>query len=1025
MVADLRLTLFGQPSICQGEREVFFTFSKINALLYYLVINESVNRDEIAGMLWEDKDNQTAKKNLRNTIYQVNKILGADYVIAPSRSILTLNPALPISSDVGPFLADPVANLSLYQGEFLKGFYLKSNETFDLWLSKMRTYFEQLYIKTSYQKLDQMMETASVEEIEAILFQLMAIDEFEEKNYQLLMSLYQKHHRYGKVIETYYRLVNLLDKELGISPSDASQQIYDEVVAKDRNQRKVKQFLRNTNHFFGRVTEIKQLEAFFDSVYNSQRAHTIVLVGGTGIGKRTVTRQVLANQTKHFQMVTTECDHQSDDTARTLYENLLDGLGDLAIQHQLMSTNQWQALMQSFFFDLYPLDTLTQQAKALSKPMDCKAITHVLVTISKRIAQQKPLVLLIEDIHWLEQDSIYVLHTMIQQLSEYPVAFVLTKHLSTTPHLEQFLNQLIYHKQADIITLQPLTQTESLQYLHQKLDHLSLAQDTFIQAYELSEGNPFFLTEYAAQLATDKHFSPLTPAIKAKFALKIDVINSHEEALLHYLACCRKPAPIGLLAQLLTLSLEETINLVESLTCHHLIIEECLHDNITVCFHQRLFGIYCYEKLSLAKKRMLHAQIAQALESNLSFFAQPSIAFEDIAYHYRQAKQPIKALSYQLDFIEARLHLHHELFPIYSQILDHYPQSDQGTPSIQQELAALQKQLQDLEKRYEQSKDFQGLQLRFLYLEGCYHIRIGQYEKGIANIQKVIAVATDLHHTSYLLEGYRQLIYYCIQVENIPEMKYYTELALEAAAQANNHEAIALNLRLSGLYHLIIGKLDQAIQQLNASIDCFSLTTSLQSKYPIQIAAALDYLAEIQQMRGCFEQAIVYQRKAIQLTHNKLSEPSIISFYIGLGISYFYQGNFSKAADIFMQSKEALKTLRFPWKEAQLEVYLTLLKCEQGDYGAVSELFAKKDELISLYSNPRDKGMIYYVLALTKYKLETNHITCDTLVSCLTDDFSTYYHIAKNHLNPYRDCHFLKRLEKCKQALTSKTTKKA
>ena len=44
-------------------------------------------------------------------------------------------------------------------------------------------------------------------------------------------------------------MVNLLDKELGISPNEAIQQLYHEVMAKDRSERKIKQFLRNTDHF--------------------------------------------------------------------------------------------------------------------------------------------------------------------------------------------------------------------------------------------------------------------------------------------------------------------------------------------------------------------------------------------------------------------------------------------------------------------------------------------------------------------------------------------------------------------------------------------------------------------------------------------------------------------------------------------------------------------------------------------------------------------------------------------------------
>ena len=140
--ALLRLKLLGNPSVFLNQEEVFFPFAKINALLYYLHINGTVNREEIAGILWENKNNQTAKKNLRNTIYQTNKLLGGDWIIAPNRTVLSLNPKCRMESDVELFSDNPAEHLSLYQGAFLQGFYLKDSEAFDYWVSKMRTRYE-------------------------------------------------------------------------------------------------------------------------------------------------------------------------------------------------------------------------------------------------------------------------------------------------------------------------------------------------------------------------------------------------------------------------------------------------------------------------------------------------------------------------------------------------------------------------------------------------------------------------------------------------------------------------------------------------------------------------------------------------------------------------------------------------------------------------------------------------------------------------------------------------------------------
>lgn len=90
----LRLKLLGSSSVFLNQEEVFFPFAKINALLYYLHINGAVNREEIAGILWENKDNQTAKKNLRNTIYQANKLLGGNGLSLPTGLCCRLIPSV-------------------------------------------------------------------------------------------------------------------------------------------------------------------------------------------------------------------------------------------------------------------------------------------------------------------------------------------------------------------------------------------------------------------------------------------------------------------------------------------------------------------------------------------------------------------------------------------------------------------------------------------------------------------------------------------------------------------------------------------------------------------------------------------------------------------------------------------------------------------------------------------------------------------------------------------------------------------
>ena len=153
MKRELTLKLFGPPKVIFNQKDIRFSFSKMEALFYYLAVMGEVNRDEIAGILWGDKENQVARKNLRNTVYQANKIFEGDVIVSPTRSSLALNPDLRLSLDVQLFERDPIGNLELYQGEFLEGFYVKDDEDFDQWASRKKSTYKQLYIESCYRVL--------------------------------------------------------------------------------------------------------------------------------------------------------------------------------------------------------------------------------------------------------------------------------------------------------------------------------------------------------------------------------------------------------------------------------------------------------------------------------------------------------------------------------------------------------------------------------------------------------------------------------------------------------------------------------------------------------------------------------------------------------------------------------------------------------------------------------------------------------------------------------------------------------
>ena len=976
MKRELTLKLFGPPKVVFNQKDIRFSFSKMEALFYYLAVMGEVNRDEIAGILWGDKENQVARKNLRNTVYQANKIFEGDVIVSPTRSSLALNPDLSLSLDVQLFERDPISHLDLYQGDFLEGFYVKDDEDFDQWASRKRNAYKQLYIESCYQKIDQ--EGFGDPGIESLLHHLVELDEFEEKNYQLLMEYYRIHHQLGKFFETYYKLVDLLDRELSVRPSRAIEELYHSVLEAKRTHKQSNRVNIRELPFFGRKQELSQLEEYLSLVETGKAVGPFLVMGQSGTGKKRLLRQLVLMSNRNFSFVKVESRAGSCQEAGSTWSGLIQALEKLSGDPA-----------SSFLGGESDLVSVREQLQ--------------------RLSQGKPLLLLFENAQWIDAVSLEKVKQLEESRGQEKWQVIFTAEGPLSDSLVKFLGGLKVERRLSQLELTNFDPDESRLLLQEQLGQIEPA--LIEQMVEWSEGIPFLLSSYIEEWKEKESLEPLPDIIQAYLAQELGDLSSEEEALLHYLSCFHKPISMSILADLTATDLPALTELLEPLSERAIIsiVEE--GEDLLIQFRKQLVAMYFYQLLSPARRRLFHQQIAQKLEETLED-STDLLFYKEIAYQYKQSQNHLRSLSFELTYLEEILQLEHELFPIYSKGDEGLVSDGQNSQlDILAELTRLHHELDELFSRHQRDREYKYLQLRYLYLEGRYFIRSGEYQKGIHDIQKVISYARELKQSDFLLEGYRQIIYYCIQTENISEMAYYTDLALEDAIQANNHEVIAIQLRLKGLYHLMVGDEEQATRHLYRSIDCFSLTNSMQAKYAIQIAASLAYLAEIEQVRGHFQVAVTHLEEVLRLVGDQAVDSVRVVFDIDLGIAYYWKGDLIQARLCFDRAQKILSSVRFPWKEELLEFYQSLIACQQGDQEKVADYLARKERTMNPSANSRDKGMVHYLLAFLSDQKEKGEELVPALNTFLKEDKNYYKKVAEQHLNPYRDRQFLKKLK--------------
>ncbi|MGY3779619.1 AAA family ATPase [Isobaculum melis] len=998
--------LFGNPQIRLNGESIFFSFSKINALLYYLLVNKTVSRDEVAGLLWPNKDEQSAKKNLRNTIYQTNKTLKGEYITSPTKVLLVLNEELDITSDIDLFLTAPSQHLALYQGEFLKGFYLKESESFDLWIVKMRSFYEKKFVRECFQKIETDIQQKNLIDVEKNIQKLIDIDEFDERNYQLLMQFYQDNDRNGKVIETYYSLANSLKIELGINPSSQTREIYEkslEIV----NQKSLAAASRFTALFFGRAEEITQLEQNFKGFGANQQAKSVLIIGEAGVGKSALTNRVLDNIQAEFFILETQCYQAEQQHALRPWKQIVEKMSKIIQQKELIQPALWQEILAKVFpnFDeQLPVIKLLENQEMV----DLNLLSQVMIEAIKKIATIKKPVFVFEDIQWLDDTSLGLLTSVMLHLQQSEALFMFTSRNEYNSGTDDFLTTLKKYNFLETIELKPFTITETKLFIRKKLPKLALTEEMVQNIYAHTEGNLFFLIEYISLLQTNTKLDTMTVKMQDALKNRFLYLSPDERNLTSIVSYFYDSAPITILSAILEKDTWKIVNLIENLVNKNILKEQMDGEQINVQFTHSKLRDYMYMNQPTSKKRVIHRKIAEELEAQIKPQANDSLHYSKIAFHYAKAKNELKSLTYEIAYLQNYLGFHHELFPVFRNEQPFVePTFSLAQGAVIEHFNKIKNKLTALTPLYQEDETYHLLVIKILYLEGRYLIRHGEYHKGIDDIQRVISKASELNHQEYILKGYKQMVFYYIQIDDTEGMFRYVELALDMAIKTNNHELIGVLLRLKGLYYIMSGNLYLAEKLLKESISTFMITDETAQKYSINIGAAYNYLGEIRHIEGNEAEAIQMYHQAINLCVDKGSVSSLSVFYINTGISLFAQQKYQQAKQYLMKAYGLYENFSSLWKRPQLDAYLALINLYEGDDEAVFAYIASSKKYSKSMSSPRDIGTVYFAEAMIKYQLKNRLLDDHRLSELLPKEATYYYQKALDYLNPYRDTYEL------------------
>ncbi|HKS71032.1 MAG TPA: AAA family ATPase, partial [Ktedonobacterales bacterium] len=382
----------------------------------------------------------------------------------------------------------------------------------------------------------------------------------------------------------------------------------------------------------GRAEEWKTLCDAYEAIGDSGRV--VVLAGEAGIGKTRLAEEFTANARANggAAVIATRC---YDGEASLAYAPLIAALRAALAQDEIVRRlaelpDRWLAEAAR----LAPEIARVRPGQGLppAPPLEgpgaqgqfFEGLRQVLLAACRG---PKPGILLFDDVQWADSASLDVLAYLARRLHGAPLCLLLTWRPSEAPGRSR-IRQLVAEGQragsATLITLSRLDADAVRELLLARLPGAQTPADMPQRLYEETEGVPFFVVEYLSALSQGNAAAVREPwslpgGIRELLHSRLRAVEGTSAQVLAAAAVIGRWFDFETLRAVSGRGEEETIAALEELLARGLIRELAASAGPLPAYdfsHEKLRS-QVYDEISLARRRLLHRRVAEALSASV------------------------------------------------------------------------------------------------------------------------------------------------------------------------------------------------------------------------------------------------------------------------------------------------------------------------------------------------------------------------------------------------------------------------
>lgn len=742
--------------------------------------------------------------------------------------------------------------------------------------------------------------------------------------------------------------------------------------------------------FIGREKELKILRETLIKSYHS-KGQIIEISGELGVGKSRLIYELAKDSlAKEFNILSGNCSSWEESKPYTPLKEIFtkifgikfdDDIKEISkkIENKIKEIDSSLSFTSSYFLRL-----LSSKIKSPEEIMEqSKEGSNLLIKVMKKLlwsfSSQKPLLIIIEDVQWIDDVSAEFLIQCSKEIKEYPVLIIYS--------LRESLNKRESIVGSNRIKLLPLKNTESdklIRLLIKENDIYQLMKDKIIST---ANGNPLFMEEIVRgieerRLSADKDGLGNYPGMFANFPIpdtvqsiaraRIDLLPIGLKEILYQASAIGRDIEIKLLQKITNLEVKILLEMMKKLQKHEFVeeVEKTPQSPQYFVFTHSIIQEIAYNSLLFKARKNLHIKIGSVIEE--MYFSKIDAKVEELAYHFKNSDDKEKAVFYlnkagdkaqslyafsnALNYFQDCINILKALKPKkkrllkFSEIYNKLSFSQSVIGKRKEAKINLTKALEYCKKT--KDKDNESFVLMSM---GNLFGEMGKWDKAIGYFQDSLLIGEKINNLRRKARTIKSMgVIHLFKGDTEKGYKYLKD-SLKICEKIKAEPLHAMVLNNIGIYYDMVGEWENAVKYYKKSLSISKKLNNL-----ILIPNIMGNLGFAYSSLNKSERAIYYFKESVKLSAKIGDIYNKGINFIHLGEEYLRKDKFNITKHYIIQAEAVFKMLEDKLGLADVYKLKGILSKKLKDWESSEKFFKKAVKIYSQQGDRINEGEAYY-----------------------------------------------------------------